>query len=141
MSDKRVIFRPGVSKTERRVKWVELVPAQDDKPAEGVYVREFATCDSLQIIERISQMGVDENSGVAQARKIQLSIMLSCYDSDQPGARRVFSDADVAPINEGAWGPFQRIINAIGEVNGTSEAEAAAVKDFLPAPPAPSSSE
>lgn len=133
LSDKRVIFKPGVSKTARRIEWVELVPALGAKPAEGVYVWGLATCDSLAIIERSTQGGVDEASGISKARQLQLQIMLSCFDGDQPGARRVFTDADVAPINEGSWEAFSKIVIAIAKVNGQSESEADALRDFSPA--------
>lgn len=140
MSETRVIFKPGVSKTARRIEWVELVPALGDKPAEGVYVWGLATCDSLAIVERATQGGVDKESGIARARAMQIQIMLSCYDSDQPGAKRVFTDADVAPINEGSWQAFEKVVRAINRVNGQDATEQEMMRDFLPAMRAPTPS-
>lgn len=133
MSEQREIFRPGIDTTERRKEWVCLIPAQDEKPEKGVWVWGLATCDSLSIIERSTQGGVAEASGISKARQLQLQIMLSCFDGDQPGACRVFTDADVAPINEGSWEAFSQIVIAIAQVNGQSESEADALRDFSPA--------
>ena len=59
-------------------------------------------------------------------------ILVSCYDSDEPKARRIFNEEDMLLIYRLPSRDFQKIITAIDRVNGTDPETTEEVEAFSP---------
>ncbi len=57
-------------------------------------------------------------------------VLVSCYDSDLPGARRIFNEEDVLQIYRLPSRDFRAIIDAIDRVNATDPESAEEALDF-----------
>lgn len=123
----RKIFRPGATLIERRKEWVALPDGFE------VWVWELTVAESAQITDRSKRPAIDPRGGHDTATMIALQVMLSCYDGDEPGAKRIFGDADFSAIYELPFRVFDALLSAINRVNGKDAVEAELLRDFTAA--------
>ena len=128
------LYRPGINSRPRRKERVVLPGGEH-----FLWVWEMTVADSTQVLERSErpQMG---GGGHSTGKGIVVQIMLSCHESDQDDARRLFTDADFGAIYAMPFTDFDAIYAAINRVNGKDATEQERLRDFLTVTPAPSSS-
>lgn len=130
----RKIYRPGVVAPQRRQEWVSL-------DGGDVCVWELTVAESTQILERSERPKVDPRGGHNRGMTVVTQILLSCFDGEEDGAKRIFADHDLAAIYALPFHDFQAILSAMNRVNGTDADEEERLRDFSTATGAPNPSE
>lgn len=95
-----------------------------------LWVWEMTVAESVQIIDHATRPAIDPRGGLDRAESAVWQIMLSCYNSDQPGAERVFKDADLLSIYRLRLEEFGKLMAAINRVNGNTSTEEDLQRDF-----------
>ena len=131
------LYRPGVNSRPRRTEKV-ILPGGET----FLFVKEMTVADTTQILERSERpnIGNGVGGGHSTGRGVVVQIMLSCYDSDEEGAQRIFTDADFGAIYAMPFTEFDAIYAAINRVNGKEATEQERLRDFLTVTTEPSSS-
>jgi hypothetical protein len=130
------VYKPGVDLPPRRKEWVDF-PSCDS----GVWVWEMTVAESAQILQRSARPSVDPRGGHDQSAIIAAQLMVSCYDSDEDGAKRIFGDADFSAIYALPFRDFDVCIQAINRVNGKDATEQEILEAFSTAQAALKNSE
>ncbi len=99
--------------------------------AGDLWVFEMTVAESAGLADRASRPAIDPRGGMDPAATIVYQIMLCCYESDEPGANRVFNDADIPLIHSLRMEEMTRIVQAIQRVNGLNPEEVDVTRDFF----------
>lgn len=124
------IHQPRTSDEEvgRRKQWVDL----DDG---GVWVWEMTVRENMAVIQHAQRPSIDRRGGLDRSEQMLWQILMSCYDSDLPGAKLVFSHTDPTPVYRLRVKEYAKIVAAIGAVNGADEADLKELEAFIEARP------
>lgn len=125
MSERRV-YKPGTP-AARRKEWVELADGA------GLWVWEMTAAESLTMGRNAERHPQDPRGpGIDGSESLLWQVMLSCYESDEEGAPRVFADHMAPAVYQLAHRDYRAILEAIARLNGTDSEGGAAVDHFTP---------
>lgn len=114
----RTIYRPGQPR-ERRKEWVSIEGGD-------LCVWAMTVAESTQILERSERPDGGSSKGMA----LVTQILLSCYDGEEPGSKRLFADHDRQCIYDLSFEDFELLMGAINRVNGKDATSQEALRDF-----------
>lgn len=125
MSERRV-YRPGTPAV-RRKEWVEL------SDGSGLWVWEMTAAESLTMGRNAERHPQDpRGEGIDQMESLVWQVMLSCRESDEEGAPRVFADHMAAAVYGLAHRDYRAILEAIARLNGTDSEAGRVTELFTP---------
>ncbi len=105
-----------------------------------IWVRELTVAEMAQILDRSARPSIDPRGGHDQTALMMQQVVCSCYDSDEPGAGRIFSGLDLSGVASMRGEEFERVVAAIQRVNGKDATSEEITRDFLLATGGPNSS-
>lgn len=100
-----------------------------------LYVWGSTTANYIGIRARAARHPADPRGGTDDGIATLGLIAASCYNSDEPGAARIFSDLDLDKVGALTVAEMTEILLAIGRVNGGGEQEQQEIRDFLAVTP------
>jgi len=127
----RKIYRPSAEPAPLRKEWVSL-------PGGDICVWELTVAESTQVLEKSERPSVDPRGGYNRGAMRVQQVMMSCYDGEQDGAKRLFGEADLLHLYRMPLAQFESLVAATDRVNGKGAGEAERLEDFTPAEPEPS---
>lgn len=98
-----------------------------------LWVWEMEAADTLFIIERSLRPGGADKPQMAASDAMLWRVLVSCYQTGEPGAARVFEITDLGRIQKLRKAEWDRLLEAIERVNGLDAEEVPRLKDFTPA--------
>lgn len=126
----RTIYRPSAEPAPLRKEWVTL-------PGGDICVWELTVAESTRIIEKSERPAIDPRGGHNQGAMRVQQVAMSCYDGEQDGAKRIFSEAELLHLYRMPLYQFELLVAATDRVNGKGAGEAELLEDFTPAAPEP----
>jgi hypothetical protein len=115
-----------LAEDHRRREWVRLKMGR-------VCIWELSVPELMMIADRASRPAIDKRGGMDPGESALWQILLSCYDGEADGAKRIFDHGNGEHIKAvyslGAQ-DFRKLMEAIAAVNGMEEAELSALQDF-----------
>jgi hypothetical protein len=128
MSETGPILNPEalLQEEQRRREWITLKSGR-------VCVWELSVPELMQITEKSQRPRIDPRGGMDPTESVLWQIMLSLFDGDGDGAKRIFDPQNPqhakAVFRMGAQ-DFKRIMEVIARVNGSDEVELEALRAF-----------
>lgn len=125
------VYQDDGKEPELRSEWVLLRKGE-------VCVRELTAAEYAGMRQQSARPSIDPRGGSDPTAIILVQIVMSCYDSEEPGARPLFPTMEAAgrlPFED-----FQKVMAAIARVNGLEATEQEILRDFLQASGAPTNS-
>lgn len=129
----RQIYDPGRPSAVRK-EWVEF-PDGRSLCVWGLTAAQYA-----QLKTRSARHPGDPRGGEDPGVAVLLQIIMSCYDGDEPGAGRIYSDLDLDKAGQLSFDEFLLVMSAVNRVNGMDATLGELMRDFTAARPEPSTS-
>jgi len=120
--------------TPVRKEWVELPDGR------SICVHGLSTAAYASLKSRCARHPNDPRGGDDPAMLYLVQLALSCYDSDEPDAKRIFGDLDLDKAGLLTFEEAIPVLAAINRVNGLDASLQELQRDFMLARPEPSSS-